>query len=127
MQSNVILENPQDWLCKVVGYSLSHSTLAIQLRSAVGQTQKLLAIFRHTSFFSGPFQWKSANFQIANQVECFHLLRELSLHYQTMSDEQIADEFQFGSPLNLFYVERETTHIQILASDLSIVNDTSPY
>lgn len=109
------LESPLlDYSCAVRRYYSGHSTMFIEL---VDTTQKKTSylLFDQVKFFSGPFYWRGANFQLGQHEECVKILRQIGLTNELMYPM-----------FNLFLLPIGEVEIKIVAAARYVHTDIMP-
>lgn len=109
------LEPPlSSYSCSVRRYYSGHSTMFIEL---VDTTQKKATylLFDQVKFFSGPFYWRGADFQLGQHEECVKILRQIGLTNELMY------------PIfNFFLIPTDEVEIKIIAAARYVHTDVMP-
>jgi hypothetical protein len=74
-------------VCKLVGISDPHWTMAIQVVAPDSSKESLFLQFPHVAYFSGRTIWKGANFHIASPSEYEDFTKEMSKEILNKADD----------------------------------------
>ncbi len=81
-KSNIFsLVNPNDFHCVVENHTASHSVMHIKIFNPANNETRILE-FQLVLYFSGPMDWKGADFQLRPWEECVNLLSTLNKMHQ---------------------------------------------
>ena len=106
------LENPSDYICRVIEYSYHGRVLTLEISGE----HFIRANFAPVFYFSGPMEWKGAHFRLGETHEALRLLDEVSLDEDTvLSTMQLVDEAPDVMPYRLYIATGEKAVVQILS------------
>lgn len=104
------ISDAEQFICTVIYFGGERSELKIKVYN--DKDIEFYLTFRVVRYFSGPFEWKSANFVLAH-TEVFKNLM-LSLHYpETICDMIIEKEWSY-----LYFIDKLTYNISIVAASV---------
>ena len=109
------LEDAHLYSCQLWNYGSGLNSLTI--RAFKGDYLTGDVRFLHFSgalYFSGPFQWKSANLTLKSQDECLELLFKISDSFRRFPTEEL------GKQWNLYNFQGKHFCIEILANEVSL-------
>lgn len=88
---DLIVKEPENWICDVISYWLDHSSLQIRLQS-VNTQEEVHLDFLNVKYFEGPITWKGAKFSVASMEICLDLL-EVTGQQNLLESVKISREF----------------------------------
>src|SRR5688572_26585338 len=85
------VQHPQECICQVWSYSVSHSRLLLRIYRGKFDEGVLYLGFEMVQYFEGPLSWKGANFYIGNTDECIKLLQHKE--FEGLPEEYLLEQF----------------------------------